>query len=184
MKFLMKFPIQVWFILGTVIVVAGGAFFLSTAQQGETSQQKGGKVEGKTVIGQEYELQGASHINPGTPHDPYNSDPPTSGPHYPTPTKNGVHDEPIADETLIHNMEHGYVWISYRPDVSDDIKNKLKKFVQDDDWKMVLAPRAQNDAPIALASWGRNLKLSDYDEDQIKKFRDSYRNRGPEKTPN
>lgn len=183
MKFLMKVPLPIWFILGTVVVVAGGAAFLSLSQGGESSQVKGGKVEGKTVIGQEYELQGAAHISPGSQHEPYNSNPPTSGPHYATPVQNGVRDEPIADETLIHNLEHGYIWISYRPDTSDDLKNKLKEFVQDDDWKMVLAPRSQNDSPIVLASWGRLLKLQDYDEEQIKKFRNAYRNRGPEKTP-
>lgn len=185
MKFLMKVPLQIWFVLVTVIVVAGGAAFLSLSQQneGESSQVKGGKVEGKTIIGEEHPLLGAAHISPGSPHEPYNSNPPTSGPHYGTTTANGVHDEVIADETVIHNLEHGHIWIAYRPDVSEETKEKLKEFVQGDDWKMVVAPRPQNDVPIALAAWGRTLKLADFDEAQIKKFRDAYRNRGPEKTP-
>lgn len=184
MKFLMKVPLQIWFILGSVIIVAGGAAFLGLSQQGESSQVKGGKVEGKTIIGEEHSLLGAAHISSGTQHEPYNSNPPSSGSHYATPGTSGVHEEAVGDETLIHNLEHGYIWIAYRPDVSDDIKNKLKEFVQGDDWKMVMAPRAQNEAPIALAAWGRTLQLSDFDEAQIKKFRNAYRNRGPEKTPN
>lgn len=184
MKFLSRVPIQIWVVLATLILVVGGVVLLTLSQSDHSSQEAGSKPEGETTIGQEFTIQGASHINPGTSHNPYNSDPPTSGPHYPTPANKGVHDSPLPDEILIHNLEHGYIWVAYKPDISQEIKDKLKKFVEDDDWKMVMAPRPQNDAPIALMAWGRHLKLEDFDEDQIKKFRNAYRNRGPEKTPN
>ncbi|MDZ4284196.1 MAG: DUF3105 domain-containing protein, partial [Patescibacteria group bacterium] len=46
-------------------------------------------------------------------HDPYTSNPPTSGPHYPDAIKAGVYDEPVAEEYLVHNMEHGHVILWY-----------------------------------------------------------------------
>jgi hypothetical protein len=43
----------------------------------------------------------------------YNSNPPTSGPHFAVWAKPGVYDRFISDGYLIHSMEHGYVIIWY-----------------------------------------------------------------------
>lgn len=43
----------------------------------------------------------------------YNSDPPTSGPHFPMWAKKGVYDRLISDGYLIHSLEHGYIILSY-----------------------------------------------------------------------
>ena len=43
----------------------------------------------------------------------YNSDPPTSGPHFPMWAKKGIYDRLISDGYLIHSLEHGYIIISY-----------------------------------------------------------------------
>ncbi len=43
----------------------------------------------------------------------YNSNPPTSGPHFPIWAKKGVYDRLISDGYLIHSLEHGYVVIYY-----------------------------------------------------------------------
>ena len=43
----------------------------------------------------------------------YNSNPPTSGTHFPVWAKPGVYDRLMSDGYLIHSLEHGYVVISY-----------------------------------------------------------------------
>lgn len=43
----------------------------------------------------------------------YNSNPPTSGSHFPVWAKKGVYDRVISDGYLIHSLEHGYIVISY-----------------------------------------------------------------------
>src|SRR3990172_3707011 len=43
----------------------------------------------------------------------YNSNPPTSGPHFSTWAKKGVYDRVLSDGYLIHSLEHGYVVISH-----------------------------------------------------------------------
>ena len=43
----------------------------------------------------------------------YNSNPPTSGPHFPVWAKRGVYDRFISDGYLIHSLEHGYIILSY-----------------------------------------------------------------------
>lgn len=49
----------------------------------------------------------------------YNSNPPTSGPHFALWAKPGVYDRVVSDGYLIHSLEHGYVVISY--DCNGDI---------------------------------------------------------------
>ena len=54
--------------------------------------------------------QGNLHVaSPDTPHEKYNSDPPTSGPHLPYIAPWGVHTRPIVRELQVHNLEAGGV---------------------------------------------------------------------------
>lgn len=43
----------------------------------------------------------------------YNSNPPTSGPHFAVWAKRGIYDRVISDGHLIHSLEHGYIVVSY-----------------------------------------------------------------------
>jgi hypothetical protein len=80
-------------------------------------------------------------------------------------------------------MEHGHVWISYKPDAGEEIIGRLKEIVGEDDWKVILTPREKNDSKIALAAWGRLLKMDEPDYEKVNDFIRTYRNRGPEQTP-
>jgi hypothetical protein len=124
---------------------------------------------------------GANHLIQGQPYQGrYNSNPPTSGPHWPAPAPWGVYTQPLADETLVHNLEHGGIWISYKnakdPDLAgrlDDVARRYRK--------VVVTPRPADDAPIAVAAWGRLLKLQAFDEAQIVAFIEAYMGKtGPE----
>jgi hypothetical protein len=137
--------------------------------------------------GQAVAIQGRDHIQLGQSHPPYNSDPPTSGWHYDQPVPAGFYDEPLADEKLVHNLEHGHVVISY--DCSkltdcDSVKAELRGLVDRfQGWKIVAVARDNADAPIALTAWGRIDKLNAYDENRIVAFINYWRDRGPEATP-
>ena len=56
----------------------------------------------------------------------YNSNPPTSGPHYQGPAAVGFYDKTLPDEQLIHNLEHGDVWVSYQGTLSSTTIEALK----------------------------------------------------------
>ena len=184
----MKVPILAWFLIPTFILVGAGVWFLSKSQ-GTEGMKEGTEdarpvAVSKSVEGTvEYDIVGRNHIAGGTAGSGYKSNPPSSGPHWSNPAKNGVYDSSLPDEQLIHNLEHGQIWISYKSDVSDEVKNKLKEIVGEDDWKVVLAPRDKNETIIALVGWGRVLKLDQLDENKVKDFIRTYRNRGPENTP-
>lgn len=132
-------------------------------------------------------VQSDDHIPVGAEHEPYNSNPPTSGPHYAEPARPGFRaGEAIADEHLVHSLEHGLIWISYRPDVPTTVVEALKQF---DNGRTVITLRAANDTGIALAAWGQ---LDTFDvagalfEENVTRIRDfmrRYTNKGPEKIP-
>lgn len=48
--------------------------------------------------------------------------------------------------------------------------------------KLIVVPRPNLDAAIAITAWGRIDTFSEFDRDRIVRFIDSYRDRGPEKT--
>ncbi|OJI09033.1 MAG: hypothetical protein COV08_02405 [Candidatus Vogelbacteria bacterium CG10_big_fil_rev_8_21_14_0_10_49_38] len=129
-----------------------------------------------------YNIQGRDHIADGTSHPEYNSNPPSSGWHYASTARGGFYNEPLADERVIHNMEHGDVWIAYHPDISDEAKDTLESFAGQ---YVVVSPRALNDGDISLVAWGRvdmfDIENGVVDEGRIKDFISQYDNRGPEK---
>ena len=140
--------------------------------------------EGVEQLGETYELQGADHIAVGEEHPPYNSNPPTSGWHYSQPAQWGIYQQELPDEQLVHNLEHGGVWVSYRPGIPDAQKQFLENILVNYTTKVIVTPRAQNDADLVLAAWGRLLKLEapliPEKEDLIVQFIETYKNKGPE----
>jgi len=129
--------------------------------------------------GEAFPLQSATHIEIGAPHDPYNSNPPTSGPHYGQDAEWGVYQEALPDEQLIHSLEHGGIWISYK-DVDALTKDQLETIGRQYPGSVIVMPRSKNDAKISLASWGRLEKLDSFDRDRIVNFIKANINKSPE----
>lgn len=137
----------------------------------------------KNRPGDTFSIQGREHIAVSAAHAPYNSNPPTSGPHYAQPADWGVYEKELPDEQLIHNLEHGGIWISYK-DVDKDVKAKLEAIGNRFPQSVVVTPRAQNDTKIAVASWGRLQQFEQYDEQSIIKFIEANKNKSPEPLAN
>ncbi len=107
----------------------------------------------------------------------YNSNPPTSGPHYGAAVAPGIYRTPLSPGQTVHGQEHGRVVIHYRPDTPADIVAALesigKRFAPD----TVVHPNPEIDSQIALTAWGRIDTLDTYDEDRIVAFVDLLRGR-------
>jgi len=129
-----------------------------------------------------FSIQGRQHIAVGEEAKQYNSNPPSSGDHYGQTARGGFYDEPLADETVIHNLEHGDIWIAYHPRINNETRSLLKKFAGQ---YVVVSPRAQNDGDISVVAWGRvdtfDINTDVLDEGRIQDFIRRYDNRGPEK---
>ena len=143
-------------------------------------------------LGQTFPQQARTQIQVGDPHEPYNSDPPTSGAHA-APVNAGFYDSAPPDENLVHNLEHGYVVIWYNCDTlveaqCAELKGSVEAIIDrarpvvitTGAKKIVAVPRPNMDARVALTSWGRLHKLATFDETQILAFVNDFRNKAPE----
>jgi hypothetical protein len=109
------------------------------------------------------------HVPLGAVHPPYNSDPPTSGPHTDGLATWGVHAEPIAREMQVHNLEDGGVAINYGCSDCPELVERLKAIAGRYD-RVVLAPYPGLDRKIALTAWGKIDKFDEFDEARIVRF--------------
>jgi hypothetical protein len=142
------------------------------------------------LLGDKHADLGQKHIKDGEQHAAYNSELPSSGPHYASATPWGIKDGEIVDETLIHSMEHGGIVIAYKPDLPPaqisqlkDIFAKLPASSRFNEVKAVLVPRAANDRPIELAAWTYTYNLDEPDAAKILGFYGSHLDKGPELVP-
>ena len=119
--------------------------------------------------------QGNLHIaSETTPHEPYNSDPPTSGPHLPYIAPWGLHTRPIPRELQVHNLEDGGVLVQYNcecPDIVDRLRSIVTKY----DRHVILAPYPDMKSRIALTAWTRIETMDKLDEARVSRFIDAYR---------
>jgi hypothetical protein len=120
---------------------------------------------------------GNAHIqSAGEPHLPYNSDPPTSGPHLPYLAPWGVHTEPIVKELQVHNLEDGGVVIQYNcPSGCPELVDQLKAIVEGYHDRVVLAPYPGMKTRIALTAWTRIDAFDDFNKARIERFIKAYR---------
>lgn len=160
--------------------------------------------ETKPKPGQLLEDQGRGHVQIGTDVK-YNSNPPTSGPHYEDWAKAGFFDSVIDDRNLVHALEHGYVIMSYNCSVAQEstnsaspsatlppqfssqscqdlVKQLTNVYNDKSQKKLIVIPRPNMDTQIALTAWRYIDKLNSFDKPRIEKFIDAHRDQGPEKT--
>lgn len=142
----------------------------------------------KPLPGQAVPDQGRQHVSqPEWEKFSYNSNPPTSGSHDKVWTKAKIYDESQGDGHVVHSLEHGYIVISYNCDKNlqecQDLKNQLSDLAKEKRvWKLIIVPRPNLDARIALTAWGRIDKMNVFDKQRIAAFIDAFRDKGPEKT--
>lgn len=125
--------------------------------------------------GTEQPDNGRNHVDDGTVK--YGGpEAPTSGDHS-SPAPWQYFEQEIPDMNVIHNMEHGGIYISYRPDLPPEQIAKIKAMffkpysnTSFTPTKAIAAPRAANDAPIIMSSWRRSMKLDSFDEKKMKEY--------------
>lgn len=119
----------------------------------------------------------------------YNSDPPTSGPHYAEEARAGFFENnnyQFPAGYLVHNLEHGYVIFWYNCNLLDesgctDLKAQIKTTMDDlGGIKLVAYPWPSLEVPLAMTSWGRLQRFEKFDSEQAKAFYRANLNRAPE----
>lgn len=166
---------KAFIIIGIVVVVAGFGGYLFWQDLKSGALEDPGNL---VAVGQEFPSEGSTHVPVGTKVE-YKTNPPTSGNHYPEPANWGVYQQTLQDEQVVHNLEHGGIWISYK-DIDDDTKAKLEDIARKNSGSVLLEPRPANDAKIAIASWTRSITMDTFDRAKIEEFITHNKNKSPE----
>lgn len=80
-----------------------------------------------------------------------------------------VYPSQIRNENAVHALEHGAVWITYRPDLSAGELDSLKRRVNGINY-MMLSPYPELRTKVSLQSWGHQLFVDSADDPRIDQF--------------
>ena len=108
----------------------------------------------------------------------YAENPPAGGEHDPVWLNCGVYDEPVRSENAVHSMEHGAVWITYRPDLPAEQVEQLREAVDGREYT-VLSPYPDLPSPVVLSAWGKQLSVEDAGDRRVGAFLSEFVN-GPQ----
>ncbi len=150
--------------------------------------------------GQFFPSQGHCHLGESCPSRadnyelyPYNSDPPTSGPHEERFPTTFVSETALPKQILVHVLEHSNVEILYNKDASPDLIRELRDYAKQYDFRfwmlqtpqspgadvgeqlevaqaVFVAPYPNMTHKIALAAWTRLDAFDAYDQGRIDRF--------------
>jgi hypothetical protein len=171
-----------------MVVAAGAVIVLLVAVAVVINIRNSQPVVGETT----FPTQGNLHIPLGSsPSAPYNSTPPTSGPHYENLAAWGIQSENVRYEHLIHNLEDSGVVVYYQcedgcPELVAELEAILEPYLaegrhvvlarNDPNWVVGTSAPLHKDmgAPIALAAWRKLLLMDEVNADTIRTFIDRY----------
>jgi hypothetical protein len=80
-----------------------------------------------------------------------------------------VYDHQLANENAVHTLEHGAIWITYRPGLDQASINTLSEKVLGKNY-MLLTPYAGLKTPISLQAWGYQLFVDSASDPRIDQF--------------
>ena len=104
----------------------------------------------------------------------YEQVPPVGGQHHPRWLACDVYGDPVPPETAVHSLEHGGVWVTYRPDLDDDAVAALAELTSINREYVLVSPFEDLPAPVVVSAWGLQLQLDDADDPRLQQFVEIY----------
>ena len=123
------------------------------------------------------EILGVQTFSPEAGHVPtpvqYEQTPPAGGEHAAAWLNCGTYTAPVPNENAVHAMEHGAVWVTYRPDLPAAQVAKLKDAMPDSFG--VLSPYPGIASPVVASAWGRQLPVESPEDPRLGEFIRAFR---------
>jgi len=110
--------------------------------------------------------------------EPEGNTPPAFGAHLKAWQNCGIYDQPVGLGNALHSMEHGAVWVTYSPDLSESQITELRNMARGHGY-VLLSPYLTQTEPVVLTAWGVQLVIDSPPDDRIAKFI-SYYEEGPQ----
>lgn len=103
----------------------------------------------------------------------YPREPPTNGDHAPIWQNCGFYDEPVRNENAVHSLDHGAVWITYRPDLPPEQIEELRPYGEER--YVLISAYPDQPAPVIVTAWRNQLYLEDAGDPRLRRFVDQFR---------
>lgn len=128
---------------------------------------------------QNFQYAGSDHTGSLEETVAYEESPPVGGRHAPSPywQNCGFYDGPIQNESAVHSMEHGAVWITYRPDLPAEQIEVLRGKAEQS--YILVSAYEDQEAPVVASSWNHQLELEGAEDERLDQFIRSFRE-GPD----
>ena len=88
------------------------------------------------------------------------------------------YDVPIVTEQGVHSLEHGAVWITFRPDLPAEQVAVLQQLAAAG-VELLVSPYPNLKWPVVASAWGVQLTLDSADDPRLVQFVDMFQN-GPQ----
>ena len=135
--------------------------------------------------GEETDQQAATILESiNDPHEPYATDPPTSGPHVTQLAGHGYRTDTLADEIQVANLSRGFVIVHFK---SAGLEVEMRRLAAEFEGHDVIVqpdPNLPAETAVALTAWGRIERLDSYDKGRVYNFVRNYAGLGqPQAAP-
>ena len=99
----------------------------------------------------------------------YPQSPPVGGKHSGIWQNCGIYDTPVKNENAVHSLEHGAVWLAYRPDLSAADVETVRSFARRHSHVLISPYPGMAEAVVATA-WGKQLRLDSVSDPLLPAF--------------
>lgn len=104
----------------------------------------------------------------------YPQHPPVGGKHNPSWLACDTYAQEVPDETAVHSMEHGGIWITYRPNLPAGQVATLADVQKSNTQYVLVSPYADQTSPVVVSTWGLQLQVAGADDPRIVEFVRTY----------
>jgi Protein of unknown function (DUF3105) len=156
-------PLAVSGLAATLVV--GGALAVPVLLK---SDKDAGAARATLAAAQKFDLGSPRHVRGKIA---YAQTPPVGGDHNRAWLACGRYDEPVPNENAVHDLEHGTVWITYRPDMAAADVALLAESLPKEG---IMSPYDDLPAPAVVTVWGVQLKLTGVDDKRLALFLAEY----------
>lgn len=101
----------------------------------------------------------------------YVQSPPMGGAHSPVPINCGVYTTTLANESAVHSLEHGAVWLTYKPGVDPAPLAALTSLNQS---YTLVSPYPTQASPVVATAWGLQLAVDSPTDPRLREFVSTY----------
>lgn len=138
----------------------------SETAQTQPATQASGTIEGVKT----YDNLVGNHVK--TPVT-YTQSPGVGGDHNPVWTNCGIYTQPVEETRAVHSMEHGAVWLTYRPNIPAAQIQQLTDLVGSSGY-VLLSPYDGQTSPVTATAWGAQLTVDSASDARLEQFLSKY----------